>query len=137
MSTKNAWIIAGVSALYIGAMTLYTRDVQTENQRLLLVNSIYDAEHRILKEEITELLAKPTYEQGYKTALIRVGGPQSPGAYQDGWDDAAKIFNNETTYADGYHAAIEQFGYTKTTAMTRWLVPESNVSKITSVKSDN
>ena len=136
MSTKTAWIIAGISALCIGTMTLYTWNIQTENQRLVLVNSIYNAEHRILKEELADLLAKPTYEQGYKTALIRVGGPQNPGAYQDGWDDAAKIFNNKNSYADGYHAAVEQFGYTKTTAMNRWLVPESNIAKTTPVKLD-
>ena len=128
MSTKTGWTIAGISALCIGAMTWHTWNIQKESQRLSLVNSIYDAEHRILKDEISELAGKPTYDQGYKAALIRIGGPQIPGAYQDGWDDALKLCGAENNYADGYHAAIQQFGYTKTTAMARWLVPEPNVA---------
>lgn len=131
MSTRTAWNSAGICALFIGVMTWYTWSVQSENQRLLLVNSIFNAENRIIKDEIAELAALPTYDQGYKAALIRVGGPQQPGAYQDGWDDALKICNTESDYADGYHAAIQQFGYTKTTAMNRWLVPEPDANIVT------
>jgi hypothetical protein len=102
--------------------------VQKENQKLSLQNVIYHAEHRILKDELYQkeraLADRPTYEQGYKDALVRVGGPQTPGAYQDGWDDAMKVYADKG-YADGYHAAIQQFGYTKTTGLARWLVPES------------
>lgn len=128
MSMKTAWTVAGISALCVGAMAWYTWNVQKDNQRISLINTIYDAEHRILNDEIRELTGiiaeKPTYDQGFKAALIRVGGPQAPGAYQDGWDDALKLCGAENNYADGYHAAIQQFGYTKTTAMNRWLVPE-------------
>ena len=115
----------------LGFMAWTTWNTQKENQKLGLQNVIYQAEHRILKDEIYQkeraLAERPTYEQGYKDALVRVGGPQSPGAYQDGWDDAMKIYASENSYADGYHAAIKQFGYTKTTAMTRWLIPEPKI----------
>jgi len=128
MSTKIGWIIAGISALCVVAMAWHTWNIQKENQRLSLMNSIYGVEHRILKDQIFELADKPTYDQGYKAALVRVGGPQTPGAYQDGWDDAMKICGAENNYADGYHAAIEQFGYTKNTAMNRWLIPEPKIA---------
>jgi len=136
---KIAWTIAGIvgiSALCVGSMTWHAWSVQKENQRLSLVNYIYVAEHRILKDEISELASKPTYDQGYKDALIRIGGPQVPGAYQDGWDDAQKLCGAENNYADGYHAAIQQFGYTKTTTMARWLVPEPKDKAIAADKSN-
>lgn len=118
-----------VSCLALAGFLAYnTWTTQRENQKLGLQNVLYQAEHRILKDEIYQkeraLADRPTYEQGYKDALVRVGGPQAPGAYQDGWDDALKIYGTENGYADGYHAAIKQFGYTKTTAMARWLIPE-------------
>ena len=128
MSTKTGWVIAGISALCVGGMVWHTWNIQKENQRLSMLNSIYEAEHRILKDEIYEFSTKPTYEEGYKAALIRLGGPQVPGAYQDGWDDALKIYGENGGYAEGYHAAIAQFGYTKNTAMTRWLVPEPKIA---------
>lgn len=120
-----------VSVLALGFMAWTTWNTQRENQKLSLQNVLYLAEHRILKSEIYEkdraLDSRPTYEQGYKDALVRVGGPQTPGAYQDGWDDAMKIYASENSYADGYHAAIKQFGYTKTSTMARWLIPEPKI----------
>lgn len=98
-------------------------NLQTENHRLSLVNSIYNAEHRILKEDISDLEKKPTYDQGFKDALIRVGGPQSDGLYRDGWDDASKFFC-DASYSEGYHNAIQQFGYTQPKGTTKWLAPE-------------
>lgn len=124
--------IITVSVICCGVLAYNAWTVQKENQKLGLQNVIYQAEHRILKDEIYQkeraLADRPTYEQGYKDALVRVGGPQTPGAYQDGWDDALKIYGTENGYADGYHAAIKQFGYTKTTAMSRWLAPEPKIS---------
>lgn len=83
-----------------------------ENQRLLFSNTVFVVEQRILKDEISTLNRKPTYEQGYRDALVRIGGPTQPGAYQDGWEAAMKVVG-EGTYADGYHSAIQQFGYQK------------------------
>lgn len=131
-ASKSPWaMIALVTIACCGFLVWTNWNTQKENQKLGLQNVIYQAEHRILKDEIYQkeraLAERPTYEQGYKDALVRVGGPQTPGAYQDGWDDAMKIYGTDNGYADGYHAAIKQFGYTKTTAMARWLVPEPKI----------
>ena len=123
MKTRIAWTVAGISLVCCGVLSYNKWIIQKENQRLTLINSIQQAEYRILKDEISELNGKPTYDQGYKAALLRVGGPQTPGAYQDGWDDAMKMYM-DSSYADGYHNAIAQFGYTKTAGMCRFLVPE-------------
>jgi hypothetical protein len=103
-------------------MSYKTYTTQRENQRLHLASILYDLEHRLYKDEIKEWEQKPTYDQGYKDAIIRVGGPQSPSAYQDGWDDAMRVIGTQSNYADGYHAAVQQFGYSKT-QLCRWLVP--------------
>lgn len=117
----NAWIVS-VCVIACGVMSYKTYTTQRENQRLHLASILYDLEHRLYKDEIKEWEQKPTYDQGYKDAIIRVGGPQSPSAYQDGWDDAMKVIGTQANYADGYHAAVQQFGYSKT-HLCRWLVP--------------
>ena len=107
---KIAWIIAGIStALCVGLM-YNTWLVQKENQRLSFLNWTYQAEHRIIKDEIYVLEHKATYEDGYKEAIFKMGTPQNPGAYQDGWEAAMKIVG-DGSYATGYHAAVQQFGY--------------------------
>jgi hypothetical protein len=120
---KSGWYSLAIccTAFLVSGYQLYK--YSSENQQLILSNVIYRAEHRLLKDEISELERKPTYEQGYKDALIRSGGPQNSGNYQDGWDDAMKVAG-EGHYSDGYHAAIQQFGYQK--PKTRWLVAEQN-----------
>ena len=122
---KNGWVAAGVCAVGCGISMSQYFSIRGENQRLALVNSIYHAEHRILKDEIREKEQKPTYEQGYKDAFIRIGGPQNPGAYQDGWDDAMTVVG-EGGYANGYHAAIQQFGYQKPDT-SRYLIALSEI----------
>ena len=126
---KNVWSIVGVSFICIGMSLLHAWNIQEQNHRLLLINSIYEAENRIIKDELSALDKQPTYDQMYEKILVRMGGPQSPGAYRDGWDDALKLYG-EKDYAAGYHTAIEQFGYTKTSSMNQWLVPEINSSEI-------
>ena len=126
---KLAWAITVVSLVLCSLLGYNTWTVQKDNQKLSLENLIYQAEHRILKDEIATQDRKPTYEQGYKDALVLIGGPQTPGAYQDGWDDAMKVYF-DASYADGYHAAIQQFGYTKTSTMARWLAPEPSKKKM-------
>lgn len=125
MSEKNdgKFWIGAFSILLAGVMAYQAWIAQQENHRLKFLNTVFSAENNILKDEIRSFEAKPTYDQGYKDALIRVGGPQNPGAYQDGWDDAFKVVD-EGGYAEGYHAAIQQFGYEKNTNQKRWLIPE-------------
>lgn len=121
----KAWITAGICAVAFCVSGYQAFQSRQENGRLLLVNSIYQAEHRILKDELREYEQKPTYDQGYKDALIRIGGPTQPGAYQDGWDAAMKVAG-EGGYANGYHAAIQQFGYQKPDT-SRYLIAESQI----------
>lgn len=122
---KFAWTGCGIAASCCVALGIHAWNVQSENHRLSMANVIYQAEHRILKDEIAEWEKKPNYDQGFKDAIVRQGGPQTPGAYQDGWDDAMKVIGTQSNYADGYHNAIQQFGYTKTAGMSRWLVEKT------------
>lgn len=109
--------------IFSGFLSFSTWNQKAENHRLNLVNSILTVERNILKDEISQLEHKPTYEEGFKDAIIRMGGPQTPGSYLDGWDAAIKVIG-DSGYADGYHAAIQQFGYQKLNETKRWMVPE-------------
>jgi len=108
---------------------------KAENHRLSLVNSILTLERNILKDEISQLESKPSYEEGFNDAIIRMGGPQNSGSYLDGWDAAIKVIG-DSGYADGYHAAIKQFGYQKMGETKRWMVPEPNRTE-DSLKTNN
>ena len=120
---KTPWIIAGIAGAFacVSGYGYYLKE--RDNQNLALNNTIFIAENRILKEEISSLERKPTYEDGCRDTIIKIGGPQTPGAYRDGWDDAIKTLDTRN-YADGYHAAVQQFGYMKTTN-SRWLIAEN------------
>ena len=63
----------------------------------------------LLQDELAELSRRPTYEQGYRDAIIRAGTPEAPGNYKDGYY-AGFLAVGDGGYADGYHAALEQFG---------------------------
>ena len=65
---------------------------------------------QLLDDEIAELRTKPSYEEGYRDAVIRAGAPENASAYKDGYD-AAILAVGDGGYADGYHAAIKQFGF--------------------------
>ena len=86
MSEKNDgkfWIgpasgVVTFSILLAGVMAYQAWIAQQENHRLKFLNTVFSAENNILKDEIRSFEAKPTYDQGYKDALIRVGGPQNP-----------------------------------------------------------
>jgi len=101
-----------------------------DERRVLLADEFRIQQEQIedLARQVVEAKQKPSYQDGYRDAIVRMGGPQTPGAYQDGWDDALKTVNYEG-YADGYHTAIKQFGYAKTSNMTRWLVPDPSAEK--------
>ena len=108
---KDFWKISTFALTVVSAGLLYeTWFVQRENHKLSFMNWTYQAEHRLLKDEIRELEQKPTYENGYKDALIKMGGPQNPGPFQDGWEAAMKVVGYGS-YTTGYHTAIQQFGY--------------------------
>lgn len=117
------WIVAGIAGIIAGFSGFGYYLENQANQKLTLDNIIYIAENRILKEELSSLERKPTYEDGCRDTLVKIGGPQTPGAYRDGWDDAIKTLDTRN-YADGYHTAIQQFGYVKP-ANSRWLIAET------------
>lgn len=89
------------------------------NSRQSMMSELYRAESRILRDELNEIKYKPTYENGYSDAIIKMGVPTNPSAYTDGFMAAAKIYQN-ANYADGYHNAIKQFGYEN--------IPNANIS---------
>jgi hypothetical protein len=65
---------------------------------------------QLLNDEISELRSRPTYEDGYRDAVIRAGAPENASTYKDGYE-AALLVVGDATYAEGYHAAIKQFGF--------------------------
>ena len=97
-----------------------------ENYRLKIVNEIYHAEHRILKDELSELERRPTYESGVKDTLIKMGANGTEG-WNNGYDAAVSLLAN-SSYSDGYHQAIFQFGYQKPDT-SRFLAPEPKKTK--------
>lgn len=84
-----------------------------ENSNLTLLNKLQDAELKIVDDECREYQHKlsntPTYEDGYKAALLK----RNAGTYSDGYQDAKVVFDGSNNYAQGYHAAITQFGFLK------------------------
>lgn len=81
-----------------------------ESNRFALMRDIYHAENRVLKDELYTERTKPTYENGYRDAIIRAGFPSGSGSYKDGFDAARKLYG-DGSWATGYHTAIEQFGW--------------------------
>lgn len=115
-SAKPIKSMIGLSIMAIIAIALgiYAYNERQENQRLQFLTIINQAENRVLKAEVHSLEraneGKPTYEDGYKEALLRAGRPNGPGAYQDGYEAALKVVG-DGSYSEGYHTAIRQFGY--------------------------
>lgn len=95
------------SFTYIFFSTAY---IVYQNYRYGFMVSVFNAESRILRDELQEQRYKPSYDDGYRDAIVRMGTPSTPGAYTDGFMAAAKIYQN-SSYAEGYHNAIKQFGY--------------------------
>lgn len=100
-------LIAGWGALIWGAVV--HRKSESEFRFLQEVIIIERGRSAILQDELAEISRKPTYEQGYRDAIIRAGTPEMPGNYKDGYY-AGFLSVADGGYADGYHAAVEQFG---------------------------
>jgi hypothetical protein len=107
--------IALFAALGVSGWQFYTNDQRKGKEELK--TNLTEQEIRLLQQELAteraknaELMTQPKYEDGFRDALLRRGGPQNPGSYQDGYEAAVKLMNNRS-YADGYHNAIQQFGY--------------------------
>jgi hypothetical protein len=96
------------AALAVAGWQFYNGDQQKGKTELQ--SSLTEQEIRLLQQELATERAKPTYDEGFRDALLRRGGPNQPGSYKDGYEAAIKLMGNKG-YADGYHNAIEQFGY--------------------------
>jgi hypothetical protein len=107
---KNAfWLLAlGWAALIWGAVI--HRRAELEYKLVQDCLMLERGRSSLLQDELAELARKPTYEQGYRDAVIRAGTPDSPGSYKDGYY-AGFLAAGDGGYSDGYHAAIEQFGH--------------------------
>lgn len=102
------------------AYTLYRNHLANqENDRMAFSISLYQSEIRILEQEIREKTNCPTYDDGYKDAILRSCGNWG-GDYQAGWRDAYKLLDGRS-YSDGYHACLEQFHFN---AHGREIVPK-------------
>lgn len=103
--------------------TLFGVFKQMESNKYHYENTTLKLENSILTNEIRSLEISPSYDDGYRDAIIKMGGPQSAGSYQDGWTAAVKVLASNT-YAEGYHTAVKQFGYTKD-GNTKWIIEDS------------
>lgn len=122
---KKIVIALSICCVILSGITYRT---SLQNDALRTIVRLGDDEIRILTYELKEEKSKPTFDDGYKTALIKSGGPNQGGQYQEGWDDAQKIFLNEG-YQTGYHNCLTQFGYQRPDT-SRYLAPEPKSTPI-------
>jgi hypothetical protein len=118
---STAILLATIFFLFIDA---YRTRCEIANVKIL--SGAETQRSQLLYDELNEIkydyLMKPTYNEGYRDAIIRMGTPNQPGSYRDGYYAAFLALGN-SGYSDGYHAAIAQYGFPKTE------LPPTNVSK--------
>ena len=105
---NSSLIFLACSTLVLGLLYIEKR---WDYRRLEASHFLQTQQVELLRDECNEyefqLTNSPTYEQGYRDALLK----RSAGNYSDGYKDARMVYDREDKYAQGYHAAIEQFGY--------------------------
>jgi hypothetical protein len=117
---RKYWIVG--SAIVLTALGYSTfKSVEAKQYKMQAERLAY--ENNMLLGEINIMESKPGYNDGYRDAVVKIGGPQSPGSYQDGWDAAIRVLD-DGSYTAGYHTAIKQFGYTKE-GNIRWMIEEA------------
>ena len=114
------WLVSLAGFFALSSFTAYKCYDAAECRNYI---SMLRYENGMLMSEINILESNPKYNDGYRDAIIKIGGPQSPGSYQDGWDAAIRVLG-DNSYVQGYHNAIKQFNYTKDGNL-RWLIEES------------
>lgn len=91
----------------------YAFKTDWEKTKLQTLNMLQERQIELMRDECREfeykLSTMPSYEEGYKDALIK----RNAGSYADGYADARKIFDSSNNYTAGYHAAVTQFGFLK------------------------
>lgn len=107
---RRNWMILEVLIAVIAiTVAIVTFRYESENNRLQSESMIHTERIRLLQDQLREyefrLTTAPTYDQGYKDALVK----SQVGTFEDGYVAATKVLKTGS-YADGYHNAIEQFG---------------------------
>lgn len=114
------WTAALIGTVICVSGLSYRQSLQ--NDALRTIVKLSNEEIRILTYELNEEKNKPSYEQGQRDLLIKLGGPTTQNSYRDGWDDAVTMMDGGG-WTNGYHAAIQQFGY-KLVNTENYLAPE-------------
>jgi hypothetical protein len=91
-ASKLSWGLTGVAAICSLALYLYVFSLQGKLNASVLDCRLLEAQNRLLKDQVFELEAKRTYEEGLSDGLVRSG---------------------QVGYQDGYHAAITQMAEQK------------------------
>ena len=120
MDSKKILAASCVAATLVSLAFAAYKDYDARSANLY--SQILKFENSLMANEIGSLQSSPSYNDGYRDAIVKMGGPQSPGSFQDGWDSALKVMGT-ASYADGYHTAIKQFNFTKE-GHARWMVSE-------------
>jgi len=120
MESKKPLLVVGAAFIAAFGFSVYK---QLELNQLRYENTTIRFENSMALNQIRTMESMPNYDDGYRDAIVKIGGPQSAGSYQDGWDAAFKVVGS-STYSEGYHTAIKQFGYTKD-GNTKWIIQES------------
>lgn len=107
--------VALFAALSVSGVQYFKNDERKSKDEFKA--NLSETEIRLLQQELAlersklaEERMKPCFDDGYRSCILHMGGAQQTGSYKDGFDAAVKMLENRN-YADGYHAAIEQFGY--------------------------
>lgn len=110
-SMKNGLFAIGSILIAMGLVfsTVGYINLLNENARLTMDDSIRQHQLNLLQDQLREyefkISSAPTYNQGYKDALVKI----QFGTYKDGYEAAQTVYQTGS-YENGYHNAIEQFG---------------------------
>lgn len=114
MNSSRRLLPANILLAVIFFLCCYAYRSNSEFSNLKILSDIESERSRLLADELNEIKYefsfKPTYSEGYRDAIIRMGTPTQPGSYRDGYY-AAFIALGDASYADGYHAAISQYNF--------------------------
>lgn len=103
---KSTFFATTTIIFFLSIWQLYR--VSQENAQLKQQNIMFLSESNILRDELRTLTGKRTYEDGLNDAIIQLG--PTNGSYAAGYIAAQRKYENKN-YTDGYHNAIQQFGF--------------------------
>lgn len=103
-------VFGSIALVFLGYSVYISHMYTVESNKNITMKDLFAAENRLLKDDIYAERSKPTYENGYRDAILRAGSPTGSGSYRDGWESCSKLYA-DGSWASGYHAALEQFGW--------------------------